>query len=225
MKRALTVMDQATRSWGRELGLDECGVMVLSLLGEEGPALEWELGMRCGRARQQVHRSLGIMKKRGLVRPDVTVPDRNKPWMLTETGQELWCCLARGIREWQGLIEARMAVSELKSTLQGVVEIFLNRPRANGGWRRALCVPPELLKMSIGTDASMQGLLDVETPEEQVETVDEPKLLSLPGWGPPSEWTPVEREFVAQCWREIWESDPVKAAQLEEEMRDREGRW
>lgn len=113
----------------------------------------------------------------------------------------------------------------MNAGLRRIVEIFLNRPRANGGWRNSLCVPLELLKMSIGTDASMQGLLEVETPEAMAEAVEEPKILSLPGWGPPSSWTPVEREFVAQCWREIWESDPVKAAQLEEEMREREERW
>jgi DNA-binding MarR family transcriptional regulator len=204
LKRALTVMDYATRSWGRELGLDECGVMVLSLLGEEGRALEWQLGMKCGRARQQVHRSLCLMKKRGLVKPDVSERGRNKPWALTEKGQKLWECLSRGIREWQGLLEERIDVAQLKSELQQIVTIFLNRPRADGGWRRALCVPPELLKMPMRVEAEAEGLLvsETEAPElgTPIVTEDEDWLPASPGlWGPPEEWTPAEREFLKFC--------------------------
>lgn len=227
LKRALTVMDVATRNWGRELGLDECGAMVLALLGEEGPALEWELAMKCGRARQQVHRSLGVMKKRRLVEPELAVPGRNKPWQLTPTGRELWRCLDRGIREWQRELEAKMELAELRSGLQRIVEIFLNRPRVNGGWRRALSVPVELLKMPIHVHAEVEGLLEVPemTLAPEAPSEPEPEILSPPGWGPPDCWTPQERAFIAQYWRSLWESDPESAAHEEERARERIGRW
>jgi hypothetical protein len=100
-KRTLTAMDLVTRSWARQLGLDECGVMVLILLGHRESLPACELAVQTGRARQQVQRSLQLMEKLSLVCPaELSRHGRTVAWMLTELGLEYWRALEPVLYEW-----------------------------------------------------------------------------------------------------------------------------
>jgi DNA-binding MarR family transcriptional regulator len=202
LKRALTVMDHVTRNWGRELQLDECAVMVLALLGEGGPSPLWSLAAKCGRARPQVHRALRVLADRDYAAP-LVLSGRARSWELTDRGRELWRCLNRGIGEFEAELQARIDLATLKTEFQRIVQILLNRPRANGGWRFGLYVPIELLKLPLRTEASVEGLLGRKEKEAEAGVPIETEAEWLPPspglWGPPEEWTPAEREFLAFC--------------------------
>jgi hypothetical protein len=206
MKQALTVIDLATRNWGRQLRLTECAVMVLALLGEGGAAPECDLSASCGRSRQQVHGALLLLAKRRYA-TRLVVDGRTRAWELTERGRELWACLDRGIREFEGELEARLDVSAFKTDLDRLVTVFLNRPRANGGWRFGLCVPVELLKTPMWAEASFKGLVDVEEALPDDDEVDpEPELRAPPGiW--PKPWSAADREFFRSYWKRMEQDD------------------
>lgn len=163
-KQALTAIDQVTRGWGRELGLDESGVMVLMLMGERGELPEWELAKLCGRKRQQVHRSLKRMERRELLRPaERSRKGRATRWTFTDRGIELWRCLERAVAAWEATLAWRYDVGELRKTLESIAELAVNRPGADG-W--GLLVPNELRLDPIRTRAEEAGLLEPRPPAE-----------------------------------------------------------
>jgi DNA-binding MarR family transcriptional regulator len=149
-KKLLTAMDLVTRSWGRQLGLDECGVMVLILLGEDGPTRACDLAALCGRARQQVHRSLTMMKARDLVRPsEQDVHGRTVEWSLTDEGADHWKALEPALYEWDLVLMEQLDVVEFASLLRRARKVMVNR-RSIDGWRRGLLNPTNLRLCPIG---------------------------------------------------------------------------
>lgn len=203
MKQALTAMDLVTRGWARDLDLDECGVMVLMLLGERGHDPACNLAYRSGRARQQVQRSLGMMRRRGLVTPlVVSARGRVQAWKLTERGLTMWGLLEQAMQAWDEDLERRVNVAELTAELQRVVSVIVNRPGGDG-WRRGLLVPYELRRASIRTRASMEeGLLDQTPPAAETSLPLEAGHHESISGNP--NWTDAERESVARAWRALW---------------------
>lgn len=139
-KKTLTAMDLVTRAWGRQLGLDECGVMVLILLGNRDSSA-CDLAVATGRARQQVQRSLKMMQARELVCPaELSAQGRAVGWRLTELGVQYWQALEPALYEWDEVLAAELDVLELRRLLNRTAEVMVNR-RSADGWRRALLVP------------------------------------------------------------------------------------
>ena len=210
LKRGLTLMDVVTRHWGRELLLNECEVMTLALLGEGGPSEEWRLASKCGRARAQVHRALRVLETRAYVFP-LLEAGSTKGWALTDRGTLLWRCLDRGIRQFEAELASRVDLPTFKAELERLVTIFLNRPRAYGGWRKGLFVPVDLITMPIGAEASIAGLLEPEG-----STAEEEELEAPPGhW--PKPWNAAEREYIKQYWRDQAREKADEASNGEEE--------
>ena len=157
-KRMLTAMDLVTRSWGRELGLDECGVMVLILLGDRGPSKACDLAVQSGRARQQVQRSLKMMQARELVRPsEHDERGRTVEWRLTEFGEDHWKALEPALYEWDLVLMEQLDVVELASLLRRATKVMVNR-RSADGWGRGLMNPTNLRLCPIG--ARLEFALD-----------------------------------------------------------------
>jgi DNA-binding MarR family transcriptional regulator len=149
-KKVLTAMDLVTRSWGRQLGLDECGVMVLILLGERGPSKACDLAVQSGRARQQVQRSLKMMKACELVCPsEQDERGRTAEWRLTELGEDHWKALEPALYEWDLVLMEQLDVVELASLLRRAAKVMINR-RSADGWRRGLLTPTALRLCPIG---------------------------------------------------------------------------
>lgn len=193
MKAALTVMDLVTRGWARQLGLDECGLMVLMLLSQtEEPRPGAELALLCGRARQQVHRSLLAMHELKLVRP-AAVSHRGftTAWALTAKGKFRAGCLARAIRAWEETLERNIDVPQLTEALGRVVETAVNRPGGDG-WRKGLLIPHDLKIVPLWFEVEMEeGLLEEELVEPPIEEDD------------PSREERV-RERAARGWNAMW---------------------
>ena len=159
VKQGLTAMDLVTRSWAKELGLDECGVMVLCLLGEQPHRAASNLALHCGRARQQVHRALVDMRRKALVRPSaVSARGRIEAWSLTDRGEQLWTCLERGLQLWDHELGEIVELPELIASLQRIAEVIVNRPGADG-WGRGLLVPQDLRSMPMWADLYVNGPL------------------------------------------------------------------
>lgn len=150
-KQALTAMDRVTRGWAQDLGLDECGVMVVMLLGEHGPRAGSDLALLSGRLRQQVQRSLGALKLQGMVAPSlVSGSGRVHQWALTDRGRALWGILESAMKIWEEILSREAELPAVVLALQRMVEIMVNRPSADG-WR--LLVPDELRRDPIGCQA------------------------------------------------------------------------
>ena len=170
MKGALTVMDLVTRGWARQLEIDECGVMVLMRLGFLESASAAKLALLCGRVRQQVQRSLGILAKAGLAEP-CAVSDRGlaSAWSLTEKGKRRWRSLSRAVRAWEEELERAIDVPQLTEALGRVVEMAVNRPSADG-WRKGLIEPHELKKVPLGYAISIEDeLLEMSATEGSID--------------------------------------------------------
>lgn len=163
MKAALTVMDLVTREWARQLEVDECGVMVLMQLGYRQSSSAAKLGFFCGRVRQQVQRSLQLLRKAGLVEPaTVSGTGCTTAWTLTQKGKTRARALERAVRAWEEELGRVIEVPQLTESLVRVAEAAVNRPGANG-WRRGLLIPHELKKVPLWFEVSMQEeLLDSE---------------------------------------------------------------
>lgn len=172
-KKMLTAMDLVTRSWGRELGLDECGVMVLILLGDNGPTKACDLAVRSGRARQQVQRSLKMMQARELICPsEHDERGRTAEWKLTELGEDYWKALEPALYEWDLVLMEQLDVIELANLLRRAAKVMVNR-RSADGWRRGLLNPTNLRLCSIGTR--------LEFARDEREQTSRPPAEDVPG--------------------------------------------
>lgn len=202
MRQALTAMDLVIRGWARDLDLDECGVMILMLLGERKHDPACNLAYRSGRARQQVQRSLMMMQRRALVEPMViSARGRVQAWRLTERGLRMWELLERAMREWEAELEHRVDVAELTASLQRVVQVIVNRPGGDG-WRRGLTVPLELRLEPTRMRASMEeGLLEPAPSAEPSLPLDDEHRECIRG---NPKWTEAERQSVADAWAALW---------------------
>lgn len=188
MKQALTAVDLVMREWGRELELDECGVMILMLLGERERRPACDLGIQTGRARPQVQRSLNGMQRRGLVSPAVRSRDgRVYAWSLTDQGRHLWACLDRGVRSWEASLAGIIELPLMVEALRRIVRLMVNRPAENG-WVNGLLIPMELRAESMRSEARMEGLLP-EAPA-RVEPGGAAEAL--------------EHDAVVRAWLELW---------------------
>ncbi len=157
LKQALSAVDLVMRELARQLELDETGVMVLALLARDGHCGASDLAYLCGRARQQVHRSLLGLEQVGLVEPTHLSPERRVlSWGLTEPGLERWRLLEHGLRAWEPLLSDPLQVPELQFALRKITQIIVNRPSSDG-WKQGLLVPTELRKVPLRTRALMEA--------------------------------------------------------------------
>lgn len=180
-KQALTAMDRVMRGWARDLGLDECGVMVLLLLRVRGPCPAWQLALLCGRVRQQVHRSLRMMERRGLVEGrDLSARGRVQQWALTERGRDLGEILEGAMAIWDRLLGSTVELPTVVRALERMVETMVNGPSADG-WR--LLVPDELRREPIWFRASLSPE-DREAARERARRAKE--------------------DEIAQAWNALW---------------------
>ncbi len=190
MKKALTAMDLVMRQWARVLGLDECGVMVLMLMGGGAQVAACDLAKECGRARQQVQRSLRLMQHRGWVEPAaMSAKGRVQAWALTGRGQLLWCCLDSATVLWSELFERHVELAQVTASLEQMVGTMVNRPCADG-W--GLLVPSAL------REELMRGQLAMEEALLAEREVAEP---THPG---PPHWTAEEYAQVERSWAALW---------------------
>ena len=189
MKAALTVMDMVTRSWARQLQIDECGVMVLMQLGVRQRRSAAKLALYCGRPRQQVQRSLAILQAAGMVEA-ATVSARGctTSWTLTEKGQRRWKSLQRAVRAWEESFERAIDLPLLSQMLGRVAEASVNRPGADG-WRKGLIQPHELKIVPLWFQVEMEDELLARAPvppvpaDEDEERAERERERGKREWG------------------------------------------
>ena len=191
-KQTVTAMDLVMRQWARALELDESGLIVLLLLGARSPQPAHELAFLCGRPRQQIHRSLRVMRRRGLVTP-ASFSSRGlvSSWDLTERGRALWSCLEPAMEEWDQMFDDRFEVSVLTEAFRRITELIVNRPFGNG-WKRGLMVPDRLRRVSLESRAAVELALL----EEKVE-------LRARGEARDSK-AAEEHAAAARAWQMLW---------------------
>lgn len=192
VKQALTAMDLVMKQWAADLELDECGVMVLLLLGQRERCPACELALRSGRARQQVQRTLKNLQGRGVVAPvEVSSRGRVQAWSLTAAGRALLDCVERGARVWEEVLGSVVDLASMTADLERTAEVIVNRPGADG-WRKGLLVPMELRAESMRSQALMEGL---------VQEAGAPVVTRVPRESERAdEWAEVERAWFA-LWR------------------------
>ena len=192
IKQALTAMDRVTRQWGRELRVDECGLMVLAMLGSWPISSAAELARTCGRSRQQVQRSLGAMARRGMVQPTArTKKGRAKGWTLSEHGVAFSRALSRAVAIWEEVLGSRVDLPATVDALGRVVKTMVNRPSADG-WR--MLVPDELRKESI----TAHFVLSTGAVVEEVAEAESTAAIG------PAGWTAKETARVHETWGALW---------------------
>jgi DNA-binding MarR family transcriptional regulator len=195
VKRSLTVLDLVFRDWARELALDECGVMVVLLLAEQPNLGASDLALRCGRARQQAHRSLLLLESQGRVECTSRSPKgRIAGWALTEDGLAVVRCLHDGLTAWNEELSRKLDLNSLAEVLNDIVVFALNRKSANG-WIHGLFIPRELRKETMRTRASDLPVRRGIPPVEQEPAEAAPK----------SRITEKERAEIARIAFEMWQ--------------------
>jgi len=198
VKRSLTLLDLVFHAWARELGIDDCSVTLILLLAEEGDLSAAELAVRCGRARQQVRRSLLQLEAQGRVEVShLAVDGRVEGWSLTEPGMATAHCLDQGVAVWSKELGTQIDLVALSATLAQVVRFALNA-RTSNGWARRLYVPRDLRAVTMRNRAEFAGIArprapprDPRAPAPEVETNDG--------------FTEEDHARIAAAWRALWD--------------------
>jgi len=195
VKRSLTVLDLVFRDWGRELALDECGVMVVLLLDAQPNLGASDLAVRCGRSRQQVHRSLLQLEAQGRVEcTSRSAKGLIAGWALTEDGLAAVRCLRDGVAAWNEELSRKIDLSALAEVLNDIVVFALNR-KSSKGWVHGLFVPRELRKETMRARASDLPVQRKSPPDEQEAGEAAPK----------SRISEKERAEIARIAFQIWQ--------------------
>lgn len=140
VRQALTAVNAVTRTCAWEAGLEQSEALVLGLVLARPRRSASEVALMTGQSRQQAHRTLQRLARRGLVEPAGTQGGKVIGWRLTSAGVEVWEDLRERMRRYEEIMGDSAALWALVLSLERVVGSVVNRPRAVG-WRYGLVRP------------------------------------------------------------------------------------
>jgi hypothetical protein len=140
IRQALTAMDGVVRENARVVGLEGADVLMVLLLGQRESFAGSSLALFTGRTRQQVQRSLMVLRKKGLVRACRMPSGRAIAWALTDAGVTVKDRLEARFDAWEEILGGQADLPKVAEALECMVESLVNRP-SSFGWRGGLQVP------------------------------------------------------------------------------------